>query len=375
MRIAFDAQIFCRQRVGGISRYFASLAQQMAAIPGVYTRIVAPLHINDFAARLPVGLVRGRRVADMGRANVLIGIYSAVMGELAQYSLRPDIVHETYYYPQLRGPRTARRIVTIHDLSYQRLPEQHRANSPIPRWMGSALARADQVICVSEHTRRDLLELYDVAAERVSVTHLGYAPLAQLPIEEEAATLRAHFSGGAGKPYLLYVGSRANYKNFPALLRAFAASAWLRQNFALVCFGGGELTPVELSLIADLGIGGGVRHVDGPDSLLAGCYRHASVFVYPSLYEGFGMPPLEAMSLDCPVVCSNSSSIPEVVGDAAILFDPLDPDAIRAALETVLDSASLRSSLIERGRQRKELFSWQRCARETLEIYRKAALA
>jgi glycosyltransferase involved in cell wall biosynthesis len=374
MRVVFDSQIFCRQQFGGISRYFVSLAQQMAAIPGVQARIVAPLHINEFAKDLPVGLVWGRKIRSSGKLNLLIGLASAVVGELVQYRVKPDIVHETYYYPQPRGPRDARRIVTIHDLAYRRYPEMFRVNSAIPGWMKSAVARADHVICVSEHTRRDLLEMYDIAPERVSVTHLGPGSLVSQPPEADPATVRARCSG-LDKPYILYVGSRASYKNLAGLVRTFAASAWLRQTFALVCFGGGGFTAAEQALMAELDVVDCVRHVNGPDSTLAGCYRHAAVLVYPSLYEGFGIPPLEAMSLDCPVVCSNTSSIPEVVGDAAVTFDPADPEAIRAALEAVLSSESLREQLIERGRRRKELFSWERCARETLDVYRKTTLA
>ena len=100
------------------------------------------------------------------------------------------------------------------------------------------------------------------------------------------------------------------------------------------------------------------------------CYREASLFVFPSMYEGFGIPPLEAMSMDCPVACSNASSIPEVVGEAAAYFDAADVGSIRTAAERVLQSESYRSELVARGRRRREMFSWRRCAEETLAIYR-----
>jgi glycosyltransferase involved in cell wall biosynthesis len=374
VRIVFDSQIFCRQRFGGISRYFASLASALALLPGARVRIVAPLHINDFAAHLPPELVVGRRVQALGKATIPLALLSAALGELIQYGFSPGIVHETYYYPQPRTPRSARRVTTIHDLGYHRYPEQFRANHTIPRWMVRALRRADHVICVSEHPRRDFLELFDFPPDRVSVTHLGYGSLLGLPLEPDPVAARARFSVG-GRPYILYVGSRASYKNFGALLRAFASSSPLRDSFAVVAFGGGEFTSAERTQLEKLGLVGRVRQVSGSDDLLGSCYRHAAVLAYPSLYEGFGIPPLEAMSLDCPVVCSNTTSIPEVVGDAAVTFDPLDEMAIRTALESVLGSESLRTRLIERGRRRKQLFSWARCARETLEIYRKTAAA
>jgi len=108
--------------------------------------------------------------------------------------------------------------------------------------------------------------------------------------------------------------------------------------------------------------------------ILASYYKAASVFVYPSLYEGFGIPPLEAMSFDCPVVCSNVSSIPEVVGNAGEMFDPYDPDSLRMAIENVVDNDELRQTLIIRGRHRIQFFSWERCAQETLDVYRRVLL-
>jgi glycosyltransferase involved in cell wall biosynthesis len=170
---------------------------------------------------------------------------------------------------------------------------------------------------------------------------------------------------------VLYVGSRATYKNFLGLLAAYAASARIRSNFFLLCFGGGEFTVLERAAIARAGVENRVKYLGGSDAVLAASYSHASLFVCPSIYEGFGIPVLEAMSLDCAVACSNSSSLPEVVGDAATLFDPLDCDSIRDALESVLDSPSTVTVLKERGRTRRQLFSWRNCAENTIDIYRR----
>jgi glycosyltransferase involved in cell wall biosynthesis len=368
-QIVFDSQIFCAQQFGGISRYFASVAREMSAMPEVRPLIVAPLYINDYVGRLPHNLVWGRKIKP-GKARVALGAASAIFGEMVQFARSPDIVHETYYYPQPRAPRRARTVVSVYDMTYERYPENFPKDDPIPGWKRKAVARADHVICISEHTRRDLLELCDVAPEKVSVTYLGYDSLAALLTSQTPAEVRTRFCG-SDRPYLLYVGSRTGCKNFPALIRAFAASAWLKGNFTLLCFGGGAFTAEEQAMLARANVTAQVRWANGPDATLADCYRHAAAFVYPSLYEGFGIPPLEAMSLDCPVVCSSASSIPEVVGDAAVTFDPSDADAIKAALERVLGSETLRAELVARGRERRELFSWLRCATETLGIYRK----
>jgi len=259
-------------------------------------------------------------------------------------------------------------------MSYEKHPEYFERTNAIPRWKAKAVARADHVICISEHTRRDLLDSCVISEDRVSVTHLGYDDLAALVPKESPDAFR-HRVLGSDQPYLLYVGSRAGCKNFGGLIHAYSASPWLKDNFGVLCFGGGEFSTMEHSLLRQEGVMERVHHVSGSDTLLASCYSHAALFVYPSLYEGFGIPPLEAMSLDCPVACSNTSSIPEVVGDAAVTFNPAEPDAIRAAVETALGSPSVRLALIERGRRRKDMFSWRRCARETLEAYKKVLSA
>ena len=158
------------------------------------------------------------------------------------------------------------------------------------------------------------------------------------------------------------------------MLQAYAASPKLSEDFDVICFGGGGFTADEINQFSGLGISGKrIHQLAGDDTVLAEHYRAASVFIYPSLYEGFGIPPLEAMSFDCPVVCSNVSSIPEVVGNAAEMFNPYEVDAIRLAIERVVTDDRLRQTLIERGRERIKVFSWERCARETLDVYRKVS--
>ncbi|MDP2266675.1 MAG: glycosyltransferase family 1 protein [Thiobacillus sp.] len=370
MRVTFDAQIFCSQEFGGISRYFASLAHEMRGMQGIDLRIVAPLYFNAYLARLPAELVRGHKVGRPSKLSLPVRAASLLTADLLQRFPRPDLIHKTYYYPLPRTPRGVRSVVTVYDMIHEKFPQSFSSRDPITRWKARTVAEADHVICISEHTRRDLLSTYEIPEDRVSVTHLGYDSLVSLLTDESAFDFRTRVFG-ADVPYLLYVGSRDGYKNFGGLLRAFAMSPWLREHFHLLCFGGGGLSDAERRLIAQSGLTDRVRQIGGSDAVLASCYRHAALFVYPSLYEGFGIPPLEAMSLDCPVACSNTSSIPEVVGDAAAYFDPADSEAIRVALEAVLGSPVLCASLVERGGLRRELFSWRRCAQETVDIYRK----
>jgi glycosyltransferase involved in cell wall biosynthesis len=165
------------------------------------------------------------------------------------------------------------------------------------------------------------------------------------------------------------VGHRGRHKNFKTLLRAYSSSPILRE-FELIAFGGDPLQRGEHKEISRLGITDRVRFESGSDGELAARYRTAAAFVYPSKYEGFGIPPLEAMSHGCPVVCANAGSIPEVVGDAGVYFDPNNTEELRIALERVATTEALQADLRARGYARITAFSWDKCAAATAQIYR-----
>ncbi len=269
-----------------------------------------------------------------------------------------DIAHHTYYWPLPDTLPVRARVTTIHDMIDDTIVPNRRKSSLKQR----SVRQADHVICVSEHTRKALVERYDITPEKTSVIHLGKpAPTtASSKTHEENTT-----------PYILYVGERGGYKNFRRLVLAYASSPRINRDFQLVCFGGKPFSSEERNAFATQGLAlKQLRQISGDDVTLHDLYRSASLFVYPSLYEGFGLPPLEAMSLGTPVACSDSTSIPEVVGGAGEYFDPTRTDSIAQALESVLYSATRRQELINLGRKRAERFSWDRCAQETLAIYR-----
>jgi glycosyltransferase involved in cell wall biosynthesis len=246
----------------------------------------------------------------------------------------------------------------------ERFPEYFAPNESTPARKAAAVRRADRVICISESTRRDLLERVRIEPERVSVVHLAGAPV------PKARPTRPVVDG----PYVLHVGARRGYKNFEGLLRAVAGSAALRTAVRVVAFGGGPLSAGERTLIHDLALDeGSVLQISGDDAALDAAYAFAAAFVYPSRYEGFGIPPLEAMARDCPVVCGANSSLPEVVGDAAELCDADDPESIAAAIERVVSSAARADALRTLGRARNAQFTWERCARASYEVYCAAA--
>lgn len=365
MKIAFDQQVFLLQEYGGISRYLCSLVRELAAMPAVTAQVFAPLHVNRNLAGLGNELSRGRALSRLPSKLLRPVMFaSKLMARREMTGFKPDIVHETYYCEDDFRPSGARRVLTVYDLIHERYPDLFVNSEGTTRPKRAAAKRADHVVCISESTRRDLVNYCGVPEEKTSVVYLG------VDVDfVQAVTPSQQYHA---RPFLLYVGARGGYKNFERFVRAFALSSRLRQEFDLLCFGGGQLQTAERQMIADAGLRPDqVVQMGGGDDILAALYQQAAAFVYPSLYEGFGIPPLEAMAVGCPVICSNSSSLPEVVDDAAESFDPLDQEAMLAAMESVLDSPSRRSAIVAAGLARYKQFTWEKCARETEAIYRK----
>jgi glycosyltransferase involved in cell wall biosynthesis len=362
LKVAFDHQIFSAQRYGGISRYFFELASRMPA--DVTAAVIAPAHINHYLSRPEARrFVHGRYVPFTFRGQVrLVNAVNGLAAPALWRRLRPDIAHETYFSKDPIGC-ASRRVVTIYDMIYELFRAEFAGGEAVIAAKRAAIARADHLICISEATRRDLMSFYSVESERTSVVHLGHlSPRLPTPGKEAGPA--------AGRPFILYVGNRGGYKNFARLVTAYSSSALLRSELDLVAFGGAPFSAEEAAQLERLGISGTVSQESGADSALLDRYANATVFVCPSLYEGFGIPVLEAMAVGCPVISSDRGSLPEVVGDAGLYVDPENVDDMRAALERVVTNASLRRDLRERGTERAKQFSWDRCADETARIYR-----
>lgn len=366
VRVVYTHDIFSRQATGGISRYFAELIRGVSA--AAESHVLAGVHWNLHLADLSGAAVRGR-VVDRPLGRVLGSAIRAANRVWQGFSLpggRDTVIHHTYY--GFTSPARGRRlVVTVHDM----IPELFApANGSPVRWAALRLAkrlscrRAERVIAVSSITKRDLCERYDLAEDRVDVIPHGN-PLANLTGLE--------FDRPHEAPYLLYVGNRSGYKNWPALIEAIAGSAAVRESLDLVCFGGGPFRPDESQLIARSGLAARVHATAGDDETLAAYYQHATAYVCPSLYEGFGLPCVEAMGFGCPVVCADRGSLPEVVGPAGIYFDPDDADSIRQAIEQAAFDTAATRKLKPHMAERERGYRWSRTVAATLRTYRQAA--
>ncbi|MFN2645567.1 MAG: glycosyltransferase family 4 protein [Burkholderiales bacterium] len=362
MHIAFDPQTFSLQDYGGVSRYFVETAVRLARLPATQISIVAGAHFNAYLRTAPRELVVGRAVPVVPSAarRVLVRANQLLARSWLERH-RADIVHETYYSAARTAPLGTPSVLTVFDMIHEKFPAYAPRTARIVRLKRAAIGRAAHLICISENTRRDLVELYRLDPARTSVVRLGFSQ----PVAGEEALARPY-----AEPYLLFVGTRGGYKDFDVLLRAYASSPALQRDFLLACFGDAPFSAGELRRFDELRVPRQrLRHAAGGDEVLAAHYRHAALFIYPSRYEGFGMPPLEAMARDCPVVCTNAASLPEVAGEAARLFEPGDADSLRAAVEAVLDSTEEASGLRAKGRARARQFSWEICARQTRAVY------
>ncbi|MFT3989906.1 MAG: glycosyltransferase family 1 protein [Luteolibacter sp.] len=368
MRIAFDSQIFQGQRHGGISRYFTRTAEELLNL-GEDVKVFAPHHVNEYLKKSPPELVANSPVlAAIGSLPYPLRKYFTNADswplKLQMRRWNPSIVHETYYQRHTVAPKGTPVILTVLDMIHELFPQHFSASDPtIPRKKES-LKRADHIICISTSTQNDLIRLYDVPINKTSVILLASDPP---PVQECLNDLPAE------APFLLFVGQRNGYKNFTSFLKAFERSAALKNDFHIIAFGGGQFNPSELETLKSLGLEHRVKQVSGDDLILAGYYASARAFVYPSLYEGFGLPPLEAMARGCPVASSNTSSMPEVIGQAARFFDPTCIESMSKALEDVCYDDQMRQNLIQEGYDRAAQLTWKSCAQQTLEVYRRYA--
>jgi glycosyltransferase involved in cell wall biosynthesis len=366
LRIGVDIRSFY-EPLTGIGWYLYFLLHEFATHDDVELVLFGDARVTDEGPRLHADLpanaelltfdLRGQRPSRFARP-LTAAAYVAWM-ELAGVDV---VFGANYFLPRLHGAIARRRVVTVHDLTYKRYPEllQKETLDNLEDQMAREIAVADAIVCVSEWTRRDLLHYYDVDPSRVFAIHSGLAaPPAYAPVE------------GLPKRYVLFVSTIEPRKNLPVLLDAFDRIRKSHPDVSLVVVG--KIGWKSEQLVPRLRRPG-VVHLDYLDApRLATVYRNATAFVMPSIYEGFGFPLLEAMAHGVPSIAAESSSLPEIGGDAALFFPPHDVSLLASQLERVLSDDALRDSLAVRGRARAAEFSWKRAADETLDVLRHVA--
>jgi glycosyltransferase involved in cell wall biosynthesis len=366
LRIGVDIRPFY-EPLTGVGWYLYFLLHEFAKRDDVELVLFGDARVTDKGPALHADLpanaelltfdLRGRPKSRLDRP-LTAAAYVAWM-ELAGVDV---VFGANYFLPRLHSAIARRRVITIHDLTFKRFPEllQKETLDSLDRQMKREIAQADAIVCVSESTRRDLLHFYDVDPSRAFAILSGIAaPRAYAPIE------------GLPGRYLLFVSTIEPRKNLGVLLDAYERIRVSHPDVALVVVG--KVGWKSESLVPRLRRPG-VVHLDYLDpARLATVYRDATAFVMPSIYEGFGFPLLEAMTHGVPSIAANSSSLPEIGGNAALYFEPIDARALEAQIRRVLSDEALRDDLAARGRAQAARFSWASAAEKTLAVLRKAA--
>ncbi|MBL8046190.1 MAG: glycosyltransferase family 4 protein [Anaerolineales bacterium] len=372
MTLCFDLSAAAHERAG-LGRYAASLAQALVELGTPLTGFIndprdgqlkAPLDkLLTLTANLPRKRWRLRAAISYFGGPNLNHIFAGVKLYHATEHLLPVITH-------------ARSVFTLHDTAYLHFPQYHLLQNRLylTLLMPRFIQRAEAVICVSEATRRDAVRFYNVPTEKLYVIHEGvetrFAPISHAPTLE---TLRTKYNLPAR--FVLYVSTIEPRKNLTTLLKAYAVLRQSQPEIGLVIAGGkGWLHESFFAELRALGLERQVQLLGYvPDEDLPALLNCAAVFAYPSVFEGFGLPPLEAMACGTPVIVSNASSLPEVVGDAGLLLPPTDVQAWVEAMRRVLNDNALHAKLRARGLHRAKQFTWEKAARATLKVYESVA--
>ena len=362
MKILYDYQIFMTQKYGGISRYFYELTNEFDYMEDIET--VTPIlfsnnhYISDkrlikHLKFFPNKDFRGKQRL-MSPLNMLVSV-----SYLKKQNF--DIFHPTYYDPYfLKYIGSKPFVLTVYDMIHEKFSELFPEQDVTTQNKKLLVEKASKIIAISQSTKNDLIDLFDVEPSKIEVVYLGNSMHLANDVE-----IRMDIP----KKYILFVGSRSGYKNFNRFMKSIAQLLNTNIDLYVICVGGGRFNVDEIILFDNINIKDKVFQYDLDDKSLAQFYKQALMFVFPSLYEGFGIPILEAFACACPLVCSETSSLPEIAGNGAHYFDPYKEESISNAIQKVLEDGDYRRELIKNGNARLKLFSWQQTAIDTKKVY------
>jgi len=368
MKILYDYQIFELQKIGGISRYFAELIKHnpMSIFPVKYSENVYLLskrfkkynittpkkHYDNFI--FPFNFKGKSRLF-----RYYSKIFNYKQPELTIKYLEKsnfDMFHPTYYEPYFLNYLKGKLFVlTVYDMIHEVYNKVYIDDIKTITNKKRLILAANKIIAISESTRNDIIKYFPEVENKITVVYLG-------------SSFKQLENNITKENYILFTGIREGYKNFNALLQA-VAPLLIKYDFNLICTGH-PFNDEEKILINNLQIKDKISCIFASENQLIELYSKATAFVFPSLYEGFGIPILEAFASNCPAILSNTSSFPEVGGNAAVYFDPNNIEDMRTQIERVITSKTLQNELIKKGKERVKQFSWEKCAKETMEVYK-----
>lgn len=354
--VQYTGSIFSDQRYGGVSRYILELARNINSNEAWFARIESPFFINEYLRKEQTTIGHGgiylpRRPIGLNHINSAL----AWLTELGGVRQRQTVRHEMFFNSRRLELCKSVRVSTFYDM----ITEKFQLGShELCRKKRTAIA-SDAMVAISESTKSDMVDILNIDPNRVKVIYLAAG------IGTVSPTDVSPYS-----PYILWVGNRRGYKNFELLVQAFPRTRAWRDGVKILIVGGGSPSESERKVWVSCGLSPEqIIHVTPSETEIPSLYAFAEMLVYCSKYEGFGIPPLEAMQANCPVICSNTSSLPEVVGDAALQVNPDDVEQLASAIDAIYDSPHIRNDLIQRGIANAKKFSWATCAEEHIKLY------
>lgn len=357
LSVLYDFQIFEIQRYGGISRYFYEIIKRMekdqvdVALMFSGNQYIKEKDICNYHSFLPLRVFKllkgGLRSLNRRRALKVLS---------DKHCLFHPTYYDTYYLSILKDKPL---VLTVHDMIHEKFPQYFSEKDKTAQNKALLVERANRIIAISNQTKNDLIELLHVDPAKIDVIYHGIN------------AVKSTYSGlSLPGSYILYVGERGRYKNYSRLLNVFSRLRIENKDLELICTGK-PFRKKELATLKEYGLSNYVSYVNATEDELGQLYRDARLFVYPSLYEGFGIPILEAYANECPVVLSRASCFPEVAGDAGEYFDPESEEEMESAIRRVLTDNERRDELVRLGNERVKLFTWEETARQTQNTYQK----
>lgn len=356
--VLYDSQIFDSQKFGGISRYFCEIISRLhikydISIRYTENHYLKQAKIGKHRIYIPHFIFKRRRWKLYHKNRKLT--------QKILQSSAPYIFHPTYYDTTfLKYIGNHPFIITVHDMIHELFPNMFKDAEFVIQQKKELIIKANRIIAISENTKKDIIRILNIDPEKIDVVHHGTSM--QAPIGKHKLSLPAK--------YILFVGDRSEYKNFQRLLEAFATISKTDKNLYLVCTGQ-DFSEKELQQIAQLNISSRVIQMAIDDRYLNELYNRAALFVYPSLYEGFGIPILEAFACHCPIALSNTSCFPEIAGNAGVYFNPYSIESMTETIMDIIDNPQKRSQLIQAGKEQLKLYSWDKAVTKTEEVYQK----
>ncbi len=358
MKILFDHQIFFLQKYGGISNYFFNLIKLLNK-KKIRNKIYAPLYINKYINELKSKNIFGINI-NLNIFKINFFLNNIFFKKYLTY-YKPDIVHLTYYNNFDLADKSKKYILTVYDMIHEEYSKNFKKDKTSMQKL-KICNKVDHIIAISKNTKKKLIKFFGIRPKKISVVYLGGNHMQKIkPLKIDIK-----------KKFILYVGSRAGYKNFENLIKAYNLNNKIKKDYDLIVFGGEKITNQELDRYKKKFLNiDNIHFIQSNDRVLKYLFMRASLFVYPSLQEGFGIPPLEALNNNCPVACSNIPVLKEILGNSCYYFEPNNIKNLNHTIKKILYSNRIREKLLKSSDKIKKKFTWEKCALKTIDVYKK----